>query len=88
MLSSAAKMQVIETHQQKKTDTGSTEVQIALASARIKDLEGHFKANPKDVHSRRGLMRLVSQRRKLLNYLKRTSLDAYRKLIEKLEIRG
>lgn len=88
MLAQAAKKQVIETHQQKKGDTGSTEVQVALATARIKDLEGHFKANPKDVHSRRGLMRLVSHRRKLLNYLKRTSLDAYRKLIEKLEIRG
>jgi small subunit ribosomal protein S15 len=88
MLAQAAKKQVIETYQQKKDDTGSTEVQIALATARIKDLEGHFKANPKDVHSRQGLMRLVSQRRKLLNYLKRTSLDAYRKLVEKLELRG
>lgn len=88
MLSAAAKNQIIESNQHKAGDVGSTEVQIAMISARIKDLEGHFKANPKDVHSRRGLMRLVSQRRKLLNYLKRTGLDAYRKLIEKLEIRG
>ncbi len=88
MLSSAIKKQVIEKNQRKTGDTGSTEVQVALISARIKDLEGHFKANPKDVHSRRGLMNLVAQRRKLLNYMKRCSLDAYRALIQKLEIRG
>lgn len=88
MLSTAAKKQIIETHQRKATDTGSTEVQIALITARIKDLEGHFKANPKDVHSRRGLMSLVAQRRTLMNYMKKCSLDAYRKLIQKLEIRG
>ena len=88
MLSSAIKKQVIEKNQRKAGDTGSTEVQIALISARIKDLEGHFKANKKDVHSRRGLMNLVAQRRKLLNYMKRCSLEAYRELIQKLEIRG
>jgi small subunit ribosomal protein S15 len=88
MLSSAIKQQVMQKHQRKAADTGSTEVQVALISARIKDLEGHFKANPKDVHSRRGLMNLVAQRRKLLNYMKRYSLDAYRQLIQKLEIRG
>lgn len=88
MLSQAVKTQVVETYQHKAKDTGSTEVQVALISARIKDLEGHFKANPKDIHSRRGLMRLVSQRRKLLKYLKRCSLDSYRTLIEKLELRG
>jgi small subunit ribosomal protein S15 len=86
MLSSAIKQQVMKTHQRKAADTGSTEVQVALISARIKDLEGHFKANPKDVHSRRGLMNLVAQRRKLLNYMKRHSLDAYRQLVQKLEI--
>ena len=88
MLSQATKSQIVETHQKKAGDTGSTAVQIALISARIKDLEGHFKANPKDVHSRRGLMRLVSQRRSLLAYLKRRNLSAYRALIEKLELRG
>lgn len=88
MLSSAIKQQVVKKYQRKAADTGSTEVQVALISARIKDLEGHFKANPKDVHSRRGLMNLVAQRRKLLNYMKRYSLDAYRQLIQKLEIRG
>jgi small subunit ribosomal protein S15 len=88
MLSQVAKKQIIEKNQHKAGDTGSTEVQVALISARIKDLEGHFKANPKDVHSRRGLMQLVAQRRKLLKYLKGRSLDGYRALIEKLEIRG
>ncbi|MBY0543923.1 MAG: 30S ribosomal protein S15 [Gammaproteobacteria bacterium] len=88
MLSQAVKKQIIESNQYKAGDVGSTEVQVALISARIKDLEGHFKANKKDAHSRRGLMHLVAQRRKLLTYLKRRSLDAYRALIEKLEIRG
>ncbi|NNM59613.1 MAG: 30S ribosomal protein S15 [Legionellales bacterium] len=88
MLLAATKKKIIESNQHKAGDTGSTEVQIALISARIKDLEGHFKANPKDVHSRRGLMRLVSQRRSLLAYLKRGSLSVYRALLEKLELRG
>ena len=88
MLLPAVKKQIVEAYQHKANDTGTTEVQVALASARIKDLEGHFKKNPKDVHSRRGLMRLVSQRRKLLTYLKRVDLKGYRTLIERLELRG
>ena len=68
-------------------DTGSSEVQVALLTARINDLTGHFKAHVKDHHSRRGLLKMVSQRRKLLDYLKRTNADSYRSLIERLGIR-
>ncbi len=69
------------------TDTGSSEVQIALLSARIQDLTDHFKAHAKDHHSRRGLVRLVNQRRKLLDYLKRKDVTRYRTLIQKLGLR-
>ena len=68
-------------------NTGSTEAQIALLSRRIADLTEHFKINKKDTNSRRGLLKLVGQRRKLLKYLQRTDLEAYRALIEKLQIR-
>jgi small subunit ribosomal protein S15 len=68
-------------------DTGSPEVQIALMSERINYLTEHFKTHEKDHHSRRGLLRLVSQRRRLLNYLKGKNLDRYRKLIDSLGIR-
>ena len=68
-------------------DTGSSEVQIALLTARINDLTDHFKANSKDHHSRRGLLRMVSRRRKLLDYLKRTNNDSYRNLLSKLGLR-
>ncbi len=68
-------------------DTGSPEVQIALLTARINELMPHFKSHSKDHHSRRGLLRMVSRRRKLLDYLKRTSADRYRALIEKLNLR-
>ena len=69
------------------TDTGSSEVQIALLSARIQDLTDHFKIHAKDHHSRRGLVRLVNQRRKLLDYLKRKDVTGYRALIQKLGLR-
>ena len=69
------------------TDTGSPEVQVALLTARINGLTDHFKANVKDHHSRRGLLRMVSQRRKLLDYLRSRDSDKYRKLIEKLGLR-
>ena len=69
------------------TDTSSSEVQIALLSARIQDLTDHFKAHAKDHHSRRGLVRLVNQRRKLLDYLKRKDVTRYRTLIQKLGLR-
>lgn len=78
---------VINEHKRKDNDTGSPEVQVALLTARINGLTGHFKANAKDHHSRRGLLKMVSQRRKLLDYLKRTNADSYRGLIERLGLR-
>ena len=68
-------------------NSGSTEVQIALLTARIKDLTDHFKTHSKDHNSRRGLLKLVGQRRRLLKYLQRTNLESYREIIKKLEIR-
>ena len=68
-------------------DTGSPEVQVALLTARINGLSEHFKGNVRDHHSRRGLLRMVSQRRKLLDYLKSRNADGYRTLIEKLGLR-
>jgi len=70
-----------------KGDTGSPEVQVALLTARITDLTEHFKAHTKDHHSRRGLLRMVSTRRKLLDYLKRTKVEKYKALIERLGLR-
>ncbi len=78
---------VIAEHQRATGDTGSPEVQIALLTARINGLNDHFKANVKDHHSRRGLLRMVSRRRKLLDYLKSRNADAYRTLIDKLGLR-
>lgn len=88
MLDSVAKSEVVSNYQRQQGDTGSPEVQIALLTARINDLQGHFAQAKKDIHSRRGLMRLVSQRRKLLKYFKRVNLEGYRKLIERLGLRG
>ncbi len=68
-------------------DTGSPEVQVALLTARINDLTDHFKANPKDHHSRRGLLKMVGQRRGLLAYLKKNDIERYRSLIERLGLR-
>jgi len=68
-------------------DTGSAEVQIALLTRRIEDLTGHFKTNPKDHNSRRGLLKMVGQRRKLLNYLKRKDIEKYREILDKLSLR-
>lgn len=81
------KAQVINDYQRAAGDTGSPEVQVALLTNRINELIGHFKAHVKDHHSRRGLLRMVSRRRKLLDYLKRTNVDVYRKLIERLGLR-
>ena len=81
------KKSVIDTHARHDGDTGSPEVQIALLTARIEGLTGHFKEHKKDFHSRTGLLKLVGQRRKLLNYLKRTDVQRYRSLIEKLGLR-
>ena len=83
----AQKAQIVADNSRGKGDTGSPEVQVALLTARINDLTPHFKEHVKDHHSRRGLLRMVSQRRKLLDYLKRTNTDGYRKLIEQLGLR-
>lgn len=87
-LSTAAKKQIVKTHQRAMNDTGSSEVQIALLSARIEYLTEHLKTHVHDVHTRFGLSKLVSQRRRLLNYLKKSNMDTYRALITKLDIRG
>ena len=81
------KAEVVADYQRKVGDTGSPEVQIALLTARIVGLTDHFKANVKDHHSRRGLLRMVSQRRKLLDYLKRSNADQYKNVIERLGLR-
>jgi small subunit ribosomal protein S15 len=81
------KAQLMKEYQRAANDTGSPEVQIALMSERINTLTGHFKTHVKDFHSRRGLLKLVSQRRKLLDYLKRTDADKYRSVIERLGLR-
>lgn len=81
------KAKVVADYQRKAGDTGSPEVQIALLSARIVDLTEHFKTHVKDHHSRRGLLRMVSRRRKLLDYLKRSNADQYKKVIERLGLR-
>lgn len=86
-LDRAQKAQIIERYQTGQNDTGSPEVQVAIMTTRINELTEHFKAHVKDHHSRRGLLRLVSKRRKLLDYLKGESADRYRSLIERLGIR-
>ena len=81
------KAQIVKDFQRKEGDTGSSEVQVALLTFRINDLTGHFKTNAKHHHSRRGLLKMVSQRRRLLSYLRRTSPDTYRELIGRLGLR-
>ena len=81
------KARVMKEFATKEGDTGSPEVQVALLTARITDLTEHFKAHSKDHHSRRGLLRMVSTRRKLLDYLKRTKVGQYKTLIERLGLR-
>ena len=86
-ISTTDKAKIVTDYQRAQGDTGSPEVQVALLTARINDLTGHFKAHTKDHHSRRGLLKMVSQRRKLLDYLKRKNVDGYRSLIERLGLR-
>ena len=81
------KSATIEAHRLHDTDTGSPEVQIALLTERIKQLTEHFKVHKKDHHSRRGLLMLVSQRRRLLDYLRKRNIASYRTLIQELGIR-
>lgn len=82
-----AKSKIVSDFQRAGNDTGSPEVQVALLSARISGLTEHFKQHVKDHHSRRGLLRMVSRRRKLLDYLKRTDADRYKQIIERLGLR-
>ncbi len=83
----ADRAKIVSEFQQAKNDTGSPEVQVALLTSRIAYLQDHFKSNKKDNHSRRGLLAMVSQRRKLLDYLKRENLGRYQTLIERLSLR-
>lgn len=87
MITTEQKQTIINEHKRKDQDTGSPEVQIALLHARINDLNKHFETHKKDNTSRRGLLKLVSQRKRLLEYLKGNDLDKYRDLIKKLGIR-
>lgn len=86
-LSANEKAQIVQDYQQADGDTGSPEVQVALLSANINKLQDHFKANKQDHHSRRGLIRMVNQRRKLLDYLRKKSADRYLDLIKRLGLR-
>ncbi len=87
MISRATSQRTIEAHRRHEKDTGSSEVQIALLTERINGLSEHFKQHTKDHHSRRGLLILVSQRRRLLGYLRRTEPDRYQELIGRLGLR-
>jgi small subunit ribosomal protein S15 len=81
------KAKVVSEYQRAANDTGSPEVQVALLTSRINELTTHFKAHAKDHHSRRGLLKMVSRRRKLLDYLKGRNPEAYKSLIERLGLR-
>ena len=87
MITKEQKSQIIAEYGRCEGDTGSPEVQVAILTARINDLTDHFKANPKDHHSRRGLLKMVGQRRGLLAYLKEKDIERYRSLIERLGLR-
>ena len=87
VLDAVQKKSVIDEYAKHEGDTGSPEVQIALLTARIQDLTGHFKEHKKDFHSRQGLLKLVGRRRNLLNYLKKTDVQRYRMIIDKLGLR-
>lgn len=87
MISKEKKQEIIAAYGRTPSDTGSPEVQIALLTQRINELTEHLKENKKDHHSRRGLLKMVGQRRGLLEYLKKTDLEGYRTLIERLGLR-
>ncbi len=87
-LTTAAKAQIVKTYKQSKNDTGSPEVQIALLTARINELTEHLKVHKHDFHTRYGLTNMVSQRRRLLRYLKGKNMTRYQFIIKELEIRG
>ena len=87
MIAKEKKQAIINEYGRTPNDTGSPEVQVAVLTARIQELTEHLKQNPKDHHSRRGMLKMIGQRRNLLEYLKKKDLDAYRALIEKLGLR-
>jgi small subunit ribosomal protein S15 len=87
LLSAERKREVIEDFRQRESDTGSPEVQVALLTERLSELSEHFKTHKKDHHSRRGLLKIVSQRRRLLSYLKKNDLTRYQTLIGRLGLR-
>lgn len=87
MLTKEKKQEIIKEYATKEKDTGSPEVQVAILTYRINDLNEHLKQNHKDYHSRRGLLKMVGQRRNLLNYLKETDIERYRTLITRLGLR-
>ena len=87
MIAKEKKQAIIAEYGRTPNDTGSPEVQVAILTARIQELTEHLKANPKDHHSRRGLLKMVGQRRGLLEYLKKKDIERYRALIEKLGLR-
>jgi len=86
-LSTEQKQQIVQDFQRGSSDTGSAEVQVALLTNRINDLQGHFASHKHDHHSRRGLLKMVNQRRKLLDYLKRKDQQRYQDLIKRLGLR-
>ena len=86
-LTTEVKREIVVKHGRTESDTGSPEVQIALLSRRINDLTAHVQSHAKDHHSRRGLLKLVGQRRRLLNYLQKRDLEGYRRLIQELGLR-
>ena len=88
MITKEKKTQIIDEFKIHEKDTGSTEVQIAVLTARINELNEHLKVHKKDHHSRRGLLKMVGRRRNLLRYLKKKDIEKYRELIDKLGIRG
>ena len=87
MISKEKKAAIIAEYGRTPNDTGSPEVQIAVLTARIQELTEHLKANPKDHHSRRGMLKMIGQRRGLLSYLKNIDIERYRSLIERLGLR-
>ena len=86
-LTKEAKLEIVSKHGASASDTGSTKVQVALLTQRINDLTGHLRTHPKDHYSRRGLLKLVGQRRRFLNYLQKHDLEGYRALIKELGLR-
>lgn len=87
MLTKRVKSKIIKEHQKHESDTGSAQVQVAAISRQIDELAAHLKKHPKDNHSRRGLLKMVSHRRRLLNYLKKKEPKDYEKLLKKLELK-